>query len=80
MSGMRSQDETEAISHVSERLRSRFPHVDPTEINEIVDRYHHSYDGRPIREFIPVLVERQALDQLQHIPQQRRPVGAGHRT
>ena len=33
-------------------------------VDQVVARYHHEYDGRPIREFVPILVERDAFDHL----------------
>ncbi len=69
-----STPETEALAHVAERLRSRFPHVDPVTITEMVDRCHRVYDGRPIRDFVPLLVEHDVLDHLQRVPAPRTPV------
>jgi hypothetical protein len=70
MTPMPAHDEAEALTHVAERLRSRFPHVDPGTITEMVDHHHRSYDGRPIRAFVPLLVEHDALNQLHGVPQQ----------
>jgi hypothetical protein len=52
------------MDHVLERVRRRFPDEEPDQIRRIVDQVHHQYDGRPIREFIPVLVEREVTDTL----------------
>ena len=38
--------------------------TDQLGVDEVVAQYHHEYDGRPIREFVPILVERDALDHL----------------
>ena len=71
MSGrIRAPDETEDLGDIAERLHARFPNVDQARITEIVDRYHHTYDGRRLREFIPVLIELQARHELQHLPRQ----------
>ncbi|MEZ5093110.1 three-helix bundle dimerization domain-containing protein [Nocardioides sp.] len=65
---MRSHDEAEAVSRVILRLRSRFPDVDPMEITHLVERCHRDFDGRPIRDFIPLLIEAEMLKQLQRLP------------
>jgi hypothetical protein len=73
---MDSHEEAKQLDQVSERLRTRFPEVDALEINQTVESFHSTYDGRPIRDFVPVLVEHQALDHFR-IPKQRRdPVDA----
>ena len=73
---MRAEEEGQALLHVAERLRARFPEVDSTTINQLVERFHRAYDGRPIREFIPIMVEREARDHLLHLPRQRGPADA----
>lgn len=61
---MDKRNEQEAISRAAERVRSRFPTVPSDTVDEVVAQYHHEYDGRPIREFVPILVERDAVDHL----------------
>jgi hypothetical protein len=68
---MRHHDESEALTHVAHRLRSRFPHVAPSTITEMVNRCHRSYDGRPIRDFVPLLIEHDVLDTLRAVPAPR---------
>jgi len=65
---MRPDEEGRALSQVAERLQASFPDVDSTTINQVVEQFHHTYDGRPIREFIPIMVEREARDHLHHLP------------
>jgi hypothetical protein len=57
-------DEARALGQVTERIRERFPSAPPDEIRTAVERVHHQYDGRPIREFVPVLVEREVTETL----------------
>ena len=47
---------------LADRLRGRFPDAPPESIKKVVDEVHHQFDGRPIRDFIPVLVEREVVD------------------
>ncbi|MEP7088936.1 MAG: hypothetical protein ABI776_02420 [Nocardioidaceae bacterium] len=63
-------DETRFIDEVVDRARVRFPTVQPQRIRSVVDGVHHQYDGHPIREFIPVLVERE-VDDLFEVEDQR---------
>ena len=58
-------------------------HDDDQLPHEVVDaavaRFHREYDGRPIREFIPLLVERQVREHLSgSIPAQRRSASDVH--
>ena len=57
-------DETRALGEVTERIRARFPSAPPDDIRTAVERVHHEYDGRPIRDFVPVLVEREVTEAL----------------
>ena len=49
---------------LAQRLHDRFPQAEPARIDQVLDEVHHQYDGRPIREFIPVLVEREVADRI----------------
>jgi hypothetical protein len=57
-------DEARAMGQVAERVLARFPDATPEQISMIVEQVHHEYDGRPIREFVPVLVEREVISTL----------------
>ena len=61
---MSQTDEIHAMDELADRLRSRFPDARPDRIKQAVAQVHHQYDGSPIRDFIPVLVEREVVDQL----------------
>ncbi len=61
---MTSTEEIHALDQISERLLGRFPQASPDKIRTVIDQVHHQYDESPIRDFIPVLVEREAVDQL----------------
>jgi hypothetical protein len=57
-------DEQQAVEHVVARLQERFPSLAEDRIHAIVDEEHHRFDGRPVRSFVPVLVERAAKKRL----------------
>lgn len=57
------EDEAKAIHDVQDRLRAKFPHLDPNRVDAAVNGAHASLTG-PIRDFVPVLVEHAARDQL----------------
>lgn len=53
--------EDDAIRHVVKRLKDAFSaSCSPAEVEEAVARAHAYFAGRPVREFVPVLVERRA--------------------
>lgn len=61
------QDESAAAAHevreldeVVQRLQDRFPGIDRDRIRAAVTDAHREFDGRPIRDFVPVFVERTA--------------------
>jgi hypothetical protein len=59
---MTQTEEIHALAALEDRLRGRFPDAPPESIKKVVDEVHHQFDGRPIRDFIPVLVEREVVD------------------
>ena len=59
--------EQHALGQVTDRLAESFAgRFSPAQVGEKVSTIHHRFDGRPIREFVPVLVERIARDELRH--------------
>ncbi|WP_348786539.1 hypothetical protein [Leifsonia sp. NPDC080035] len=50
-------EEDVAVEHAADRLADRFPEVDRDRIDELVEQRHHDFDGAPVRDFVPVLVE-----------------------
>jgi hypothetical protein len=51
--------ESQAIGRVIEALSARFPDVPAAVINDKVLQAREHFDKAPVREFVPVLVERQ---------------------
>jgi hypothetical protein len=58
------KSEQTAISEVCERLAQRHPTVPPLTIAKVVYKVHAKFDGRPIRDFVPLFVERDAQSEL----------------
>ena len=54
------ESEQRSVDEVIERLADKYPGVDPERIREIVAEEHHGFDDRPVRDFVPVLVEKSA--------------------
>ena len=50
-------EEDVAVEHAADRLADRFPEVDRDRIDELVEQRHQEFDGAPVRDFVPVLVE-----------------------
>jgi hypothetical protein len=63
---MENSEETRVLTQVSERLWSRFPHIPRQRVNDVVTRTYHDFDRAPIRDFVEILVERDAADLLSH--------------
>lgn len=60
--------EAREIDEVIERLHDQFPGIDRERIREVVTDAHHQFEGRPIRDYVPVFVERTARAMLQSSP------------
>ncbi|WP_433567176.1 three-helix bundle dimerization domain-containing protein [Nocardia sp. CA-151230] len=61
---MPSSEEVRRLAELTDRLVQRFPAISAWTIATIVHEVHHGFDGRPMREFVPLLVERGAARQL----------------
>ncbi len=57
-----TNSEVHALAHVAQRLRARFPDIRAEAIDRMVIDAAREFDGRPIRDFVPILVERNVLD------------------
>lgn len=59
---MNGADEARSIAALVGRLVERFPDLDAQVIEQAVHRAHGELAGAPIREYVPVLVEREVVD------------------
>ena len=58
-------DELRAVTEVVQRLVITFPDLDTADVEHVVKQSHELFNGKPIRDFVPVLVERIARQDLQ---------------
>ncbi|WP_396911148.1 three-helix bundle dimerization domain-containing protein [Mycolicibacterium sp.] len=59
--------EQTALTEVTGRLIEEFPGIAPAEVEEAVRAAHARFDHRPIRDFVPLFVEKHARHQLAHL-------------
>ena len=60
---MTQDDEALALEHVREALAARFPTVDEQTVRSVVDEAYAVLDG-PVRDYVPLLVERRSRERL----------------
>jgi hypothetical protein len=73
-----ARDERKSLDRVVAALTQRFPRASRLTIERIVDRRYLEFYAAPIREYIPVMVEREAREDLRAalgVVQSRRTVG-----
>lgn len=56
--------EKQIIDQIAARLSGVYERVDTTEVSRVVHREYQRFEGRPIRDFIPLFVERHARAEL----------------
>jgi hypothetical protein len=61
-----NMNEDEALASVVGRLTEKFPDVPQPEVASVVEDARHHFDDAKVRDFVPVLVEREARDRLIH--------------
>ncbi|MFC6155161.1 three-helix bundle dimerization domain-containing protein [Kribbella jiaozuonensis] len=61
---MDRSDEDRAITEVIDRLAKQFPRVSVDEVAEVVSQSRPEFDDVPIRDFVPLFVERGAKSRL----------------
>jgi len=59
--------EAQALEQLARRLRHRLPHQRAATINQAIAEALQEFDGRPIRDFVPILVERAVVDRLREV-------------
>jgi hypothetical protein len=52
------------INQLTERLVRKYPAVPPDTVATVVRGIHARFDGRPLRDYVPLLVERRAHSEL----------------
>ena len=64
---MDRSDEDRAIAEVVDRLGRQFPHIAPAEVAQAVSQSRPEFDDVPIRDFVPLFVERGAKSRLREM-------------
>ena len=64
LSDMAIEDEAHAIDEVVDRLVERFPDIPPSTVREVVEAQVAQFAGSTVRDFVPVLIEHEALELL----------------
>lgn len=59
-------DEDEAAQDIIDRLATRFPHVPAQRIVDAVNEARHHFERARVRDFVPVLIEREARARLEN--------------
>jgi hypothetical protein len=56
------------IDQLVERLTNRYPSIAQSTVARVVHDVYARFDGRPLRDFVPLLVERGARSELSRLP------------
>jgi hypothetical protein len=51
-------NERTAIQQLVDRLKQKYPAIPPDTVTTVVHCNHARFDGRPVRDFVPLFVER----------------------
>jgi hypothetical protein len=53
-------DEQQIVDEIADRLAGSYSMVSPEAVQQVVRDKYAQFDGRPIRDFVPLFVERHA--------------------
>jgi hypothetical protein len=56
--------EQQQIDQIADKLADKHSEVPTEAVTEIVEDAYHKFDGQPIRDFVPLLAERRAQEEL----------------
>ncbi|HSV38441.1 MAG TPA: hypothetical protein VLI04_06740 [Nocardioidaceae bacterium] len=59
-----SENELRAVEQVVDRLSAKFATLPAQRVSEVVEESYREFDGAPIRDFVPIFVEKTAADRL----------------
>ena len=65
--GVIELSEQTVIDQVVGRLTSRYPAISQSTVERVVHDVHARFDGRPSRDYVPLLVERSARSELDQL-------------
>jgi hypothetical protein len=66
-SGVIELSEQTVIEHLVVRLTNRYPTISRSTVESVVRDVHARFDGRPLRDYVPLLVERNAKSELDRL-------------
>jgi hypothetical protein len=61
---MQTTGEDKALMQVLDRMAAAFPTVRRDHVVSVVAQAHRAFTGRPVRDYVPLLVERQVRARL----------------
>ena len=64
MTEMIELSEQQIIDQLAKRLADKHAQVEPDRVTRVVHEEYARFDGRPIRDYIPLFVERNAAQEL----------------
>ena len=65
--GVIELSEQTIIDQVVDRLTSRYPTIEAATVSSVVRDVHAKYAGRPLRDYVPLFVERNATTELKRL-------------
>ena len=65
--GVIELSEQTIIDQVVDRLTSRYPTIEAATVSSVVRDVHARYNGRPLRDYVPLFVERNATTELERL-------------
>jgi hypothetical protein len=65
--GVIELSEQTIIEHLVVRLTDRYPAISESTVASVVHDVHARFEGRPLRDFVPLLVERTARSELDRL-------------
>lgn len=61
---MNTVEEDRQITQLIDRLHRRYPHLPASTVSETVESIRQQFTDRPIRDFVPLFIERRAIQTL----------------
>jgi hypothetical protein len=65
--GVIELSEQTVIDQIITRLTHRYPTISESTVSNVVHDVHARYEGRPLRDFVPLFVERNAKSALEEL-------------
>lgn len=59
--------EQTVIDNLVARLSQGYPAIEPATVESVIRDIHARYDGRPLRDYVPLFVERNAKSELSRL-------------